>query len=446
MRGQSIYLNCLFMKFWLSGKPRRIYADAAAATPLSLGVQREMRRLELLYGNPGGLHKEAVAAKKELERARERVAKAIGAHPDEIFFTSGGTESNNLAILGALRPLLREQGELSAITTSIEHVSVLEPLRILEHDGLYTAELKVNESGEVSAKDIREAINDETVLVSVQMINSEIGTIQNIREIAKEIRHVRKFRSSTLQERGTSSAEDVPMSAAVAAPNIPEEQSAALPLYFHCDASQAPLWLPINVERLGVDLLTLDAQKMMGPKGAGVLYIRREVDIEPILWGGGQERGLRSGTENVVMAGAMAQALEEAQAGVEARAAHLTVLRDDLMKEIQKRIPNAAVNGAVGDGRVANNINISIPGLDAQMAVIALDAEGVAASTRSACSGGDEEPSYVIKALGKSDAEAKSSIRITLLPNATASDVRRVGEALVKITTLYSQKSNNDVR
>ncbi|MBP9710871.1 MAG: cysteine desulfurase [Candidatus Pacebacteria bacterium] len=403
------------MKFWKLGKRKRIYADAAAATPLSLGVQKEMSRLQALYGNPGGLHKDAVAAKKELERARARVAKAIGAHPDEIFFTSGGTESNNLAILGALRPLLREQGELSAVTTSIEHLSVLEPLRILEHDGLYTTELKVSESGEVSTKDLRETINDETVLVSVQMINSEIGTIQNIREIAKEIRHVRKLRKEA-------------------------------PLYFHSDASQAPLWLPLNVEKLGVDLLTLDAQKMMGPKGASVLYIKRDIDVEPILWGGGQERGLRSGTENVVMAGALAQALEEAQAGVDARVAHVTALRDNLITEIQKRIPNAELNGVAGDSRVANNINISISGLDAQMAVIALDAEGVAASTRSACSGADEEPSYVIKALGKSDIAAKSSIRITLLPDASSTDIRRITEALVAITTRYSQKSNNVVK
>jgi len=442
----SIYLNCFFMKFWNMGGQKRIYADAAAATPLSLNVQKEMSRLGALYGNPGGLHTEAVAAKKELERARARVAQAIGAHPDEIFFTSGGTESNNLAILGAVRPLLREQGELNAITTAIEHLSVLEPLRILEHDGLYTTELQVSESGEVSPKDIRETINNETVLVSVQMVNSEIGTIQNIREIAKEVRHAKKQRKAVPQEREKFSTEDSPMSGAAAPTNIPSEHFAVLPLYFHCDASQAPLWLPLNVEKLGVDMLTLDAQKMMGPKGAGALYIKRSVDVEPILWGGGQERGLRSGTENVVLAGALAQALVDAQAAAEKNTARIAVLRDGLIKEIKTRIPSAAINGAVGEARVANNINISIPGLDAQMAVIALDAEGVAASTRSACSGNDEEPSYVIKALGKTDAEAKSSIRITLLPDATSADTSRIVEALVAITTRYSQKSNNIVR
>lgn len=404
------------MKLRLPWGPKRIYADAAAATPLSRAVQNEMRRLEVLYGNPGGLHKEAVAAKKELEHARTRAAAAIGAHADELFFTSGGTEANNLALMGALHPLLHTHGELNAVTTVIEHPSVLEALRTLEREGLYITYLPVDNEGRVDPKLLREAINDETVLVSIQMVNSEIGTIQDIRECAKEIRHAKRLRS------------------------------ASLPLFFHCDASQAPLWLPLQVERLGVDMLTLDAQKMMGPKGVGALYIKRGVEVEPIIWGGGQERGLRSGTENVVLASAFAQALVDAQVGVAEGAPRVATLRDAFIQDIQTSIPGAEVNGAVGEGRVANNINISLPGLDAQMAVIALDAKGVAASTRSACSGADEEPSYVIKALGKSDAVAKSSIRITLLPDVTVGDTRCITEALVAITTRYSQKSNNVVR
>lgn len=404
------------MKLWFKGAPKCIYADAAAATPLSPAVLKEMRRLEPLFANPGGLHAEAVAAKKELERARERAAKAIGAHADELFFTSGGTEANNLALMGALRPLLHEHGELHAITTVIEHPSVLEALRTLEREGLYITYLPVDEDGRADPKLLREALNDETVLVSVQMVNSEMGAVQDIHEFAKEIRH-EKRRRKIHQERGESSAD--------------------LPLYFHCDASQAPLWLPVQVEKLGVDLLTLDAQKMMGPKGVGALYIKRGVELEPVLWGGGQERGLRSGTENIVLAGAFAQALVDAQAGVVATAPSIAALRDLLVKEIKKYIHGAELNGVVGEGRVANNVNISIPGLDAQMAVIALSAEGVAASTRSACSGADEEASYVIKALGKTDSQAKSSVRITLLPTATKRDVYAIVRALKSVADRY---------
>jgi cysteine desulfurase len=426
------------MKLWFPGAPKRIYADAAAATPLSPAVQKEMRRLEALYGNPGGLHKEAVAAKKELEKARARAATAIGAHADELFFTSGGTEANNLGLVGALRPLLHTRGELNAVTTMIEHPSVLEALRTLEREGLYITYLPVDSDGRVDPKLLREAINDETALVSVQMVNSEIGTIQDIHEFAKEIRHQRGLRKATLQKRGKSSAEDFPMSAAVAATNISSGSfTSPLPLYFHCDASQAPLWLPIQVEKLGVDMLTLDAQKMLGPKGVGALYIKRGVEVEPVLWGGGQERGLRSGTENVVLAGAFAQALADAQAGVATAVPNVAALRNALLQEIQTRVEGVELNGAAGEWRVANNVNISIRGLDAQMAVIALDAEGVAVSTRSACSSDDEEPSYVIKALGKDDAHAKSSIRMTLLPRATMGDVRAIARALEKVARMY---------
>jgi cysteine desulfurase len=403
------------MKFWPFFTSKRIYADAAAGTPLSRSAKRELLRLLPLFGNSGSLHSEGVQAKQELENAREKVAKTIGAHADEIVFTSGGTEANNLALFGTLRPLLNERGELNAITSAIEHPSVLEPLRALERDGLYTTELSVNESGHIAAKELREALSEETALVSVQMVNSEMGTVQNIREIAKEIRHARNPRAALGME-----SKGRPWKS----------------LYLHTDASQAPLWLSINVEKLGIDMLTLDAQKMMGPKGAGALYIKRGTDLEPLLWGGGQEWGLRSGTENVVMAGALATALEEAQTGVKERAQRIELVRDFMFKEIQKRIPEAELNGAIGEGRVANNINISIPGMDAQMAVIALDTEGVAVSTRSACSS-DEEPSYVIKALGKSDTKAKSAIRITLLPSATMADAAQIANALAIVAKRY---------
>jgi cysteine desulfurase len=388
-----------------------------------------MQRLQGLFGNPGGLHQEAAAAKKELEAARKRAAKVLGAHADEIIFTSGGTESNNLAIFGVLRSLLHEHGELNAITTPIEHASVLEPLRALEREGLYLTYLSVDSEGVVEPKALHEALNEQTAFVSVQMVNSEVGTVQNIREIAKEIRHVQRSRYSADESTGSLSRGTKERGSGVA--------TSSLPLYFHTDASQAPLWLPLNVEKLGVDLLTLDAQKMMGPKSSGLLYARRGTKLEPVLFGGGQERGFRSGTENVVLAGALAQALTDAQKNVETRAKQVSAVRDQLWTMIKSAIPDALVYGPSGYTRVANNVCISVPGLNGQMAVVALNTHGVAASTRSACSTADEESSHVLVALGASEAAAQEAVRLTLLPDVTKREVRRIVRTLYEVANRY---------
>jgi cysteine desulfurase len=414
------------MQFWNTKK--RVYADAAAATPLSVRSKSELVRLLEVYGNSGALHTEALEAKKELDSARKTIANAIGAHADEIIFTASGTEANNLAIQGTLRPLLQTYSELNAITSAIEHQSVLQPLAMLEREGLYTSELPVDEHGLISPEQLAEVINDETVFVSIQLVNSEIGTIQPIKEIAKVIRKVRQSRNSNV------------------------------PLYFHIDASQAPLWIPIKVDSLGGDLLTLDAQKIQGPKGVGALYVRRGTAIEPIILGGVQEKALRAGTPNVPMVGAFAVALEDAQAGVESRVQKVAEVRDYCFKKIKEFLPDVIINGPELERgrsllseskdrprslRVANNLNISIPHLEAQMAVIALDAEGVAASTRSACSPGSEEPSHVIKAilendLGPTEAlRAGTAIRITFLPSATKNDALYIAEALKKVAKRY---------
>ncbi len=398
------------MKLWPNIKSKRIYADAAATTPLSPNVEKELTRLLAVYGNPSALHKEALAAGSELDAARERIAHTIAAHADEIIFTAGGTEANNLAIFGTLRTFLQQGEKVHAITSAIEHSSVLEPLRALVEEGLELTELPVEPSGKIDIKIVREAITENTVFVSVQMVNSEIGTIQDIREIAKEIRHERSRRVD------------------------------ALPLYFHTDASQAPLWLPLHVERLGVDLLTLDAQKIMGPKGAGALYVKRGVPLTPHMYGGGQERGLRSGTENVAFAGALTVALEEAQAGAEANTKNIATVRDFLLNEIKKMLPGVELNGQAGEWRIANNLNIYIPNLNGDMAVVALDAEGVAASTRSACDTDDENPSHVLSALGYSPERSKSSVRLTFLPTATQSEASRIAKTLLEVANRYSQK------
>ena len=400
----------------------RIYADAAAATPISARSQRELVRLLSLYGNAGALHTEGVEAKKELEKARKSIADSIGAHADEIVFTASGTEANNLALHGLLRPMLLQDGEVHAITCAIEHQSVLEPLRSLEREGLYTTVLPVDVEGIVSPESLREALNEETALVSIQLVNSEVGTIEPVRELVKEIRRVRAHREPFSNTENGS-------------------------LYFHTDASQAPLWVDINVEKLGVDLMTLDAQKVLGPKGVGALYVRRGTPIEPILWGGKQEQALRGGTENVPQAGAFAVALADAQNGVVERAKSMTEVRDYLWSEIKKLIPDAILNGPSMHTnqdrpgfRVANNVNVSIPGLEAEMAVVSLDALGVAASTRSACSAGETEPSHVIKALGVPQELAGTAIRLTLLPGATKPQARRIAQALKETASRYRQK------
>ncbi len=387
------------------GKKDYIYADAAAATPLSDNSRKELMRLLDVYGNAGALHSEGVKAKEELESARGKIAATIGAHPDEIIFTSSGTEGNNLAIQGVLRPILIEHGEAHAITCAIEHQSVSTPLHALEREGLYVTELPVDREGLVSAKDLAEAINDDTVFISIQLINPEIGTIEPLRELMKEVRRVRKERT--------------------------------LPLYFHTDASQAPLWFKIAVENLGIDLMTLDGQKVLGPKGVGALYVRRGVKIEPVLWGGKQEQGLRGGTENIPLAGAFAVALADAQEGVDNRVAKIENVREELRSEIIRLMPDALINGPDAQHRAANNLNVSVPGLDGEMAVIAMDAEGIAVSTRSACSVGDEEPSHVIKAIGVPKNLSKTAIRISLLPNATSDDVHRIAQTLADVAARY---------
>jgi len=382
-------------------REKRLYADAAASTPLSNRAKSELVRLLELYGNPGGLHKEAVAAKKELEDARKRIARVLECHAEEIVFTGSGTEANNLALMGLLPKLVRDRGEVNVITTSIEHSSILEPLHALEHEGLYVTALGVNEEGRIDVKELKSAINDETVLVTIQLINSEIGTIQDIREVSKLLKKQKNK------------------------------------IYLHCDASQSPLWVNTTVERLGIDLMTIDGQKVMGPKGVGALYIRKGTDIESVIYGGSQEHGLRAGTENLPLVGSFAVALEDAQKGAAENTKKVSEVRDYLWRQISKAIPDARLNGATGDRRVANNINVSVPGFDAEMGVIAMDALGVAVSTRSACDIGDEEPSHVIRAIGVPTELQKTAIRITFLPTATKQDADQIVKALQTAVQRY---------
>jgi len=417
---------------------KRIYMDYASTTPLGPQVLKAMLPyFREKFGNPSSIHAEGVEAKKVLESARKSVGLILNARAAEIIFTGGGTESNNLAIFGAvsrfdLFPDSRSNLERPHIvTTSIEHSSVLEPIRELERRGARVTYVPVELNGIVDPKKIAAALRPETVLVSVGYANNEIGTIQPIREISKIIR-THNFQTFKLSNFKT---------------------------HFHSDASQAPLYLDCSVEKLGVDLLTLDGHKMYGPKGVGALYVRRGVKLAPIFYGGGQERGLRSTTENLPLIVGFAKALEMAAVSREKESARLTKLRDLCHSHILQNVgmTKVIINGDMKE-RLPNNINISIPKLDpavdfgktisekshtsratkihygasTEFTLLQLDAAGIACSTKSSCLG-SEGGSYVVRALGGSAASAQSTLRFTLGRRTTKGDVDALLKCLFRI-------------
>jgi cysteine desulfurase len=408
---------------------KRIYLDHAATTPIDKRVLSVMQKISSeAYGNPSSIHKEGVEAKKVLSEARKDIADCIGANPDEIIFTSGGTESNNLAIFGAVNlpphlsppleqgrrtdvdgrsPSLSSEGRVGVgwfphiIVSSIEHPSVLECVRELEKRGAEVTYVPVGNDGIVSPKDVKEALRENTALVSVMYANNEIGTIQPIAEIAKVIRH-----------------------------------SKSKPL-FHTDACQAANYLDMNVLRLGVDLMTFNASKMYGPKGVGALFVKRGIKISPVIFGGGQEKGIRSGTENVAGVKGFAEAMRITERMKAKESARLTKLRDLFIKEILKKIPAAVLNGNA-ENRLPNNVNISISDIDAESYVISLDARGIAASTGSACANiaHDGKVSHVVESLGFGRDRAASSLRFTLGRNTTKEEVEKAVKVLFDLVKL----------
>ena len=374
---------------------RNIYMDYAATTPLDKKVVLAMKNYwSKNFGNPSSIHKMGVEAKNILEESRKKIADFINGHSREIIFTSGGTEANNLAILGVIKRQREKNPDkkIHLITTNIEHSSVLECFKELEKEGCEVSYLEVNQDGQVNPKDLRKLIKPETVFISVGYANSEIGVIQPIKEIIKEIRYIRK--------------------------DFGRERF-ALP-YFHIDASQAGQYLNMNVEELGIDLLTLDAQKMYGPKGIGALFIRDGVEISPLILGGGQENGLRAGTENIPLIVGFSKAVDISAKIKEKENSRLIKLRDGFFEKIKKNVRNVVINGHL-ENRLPNNINISIPGQDGEMLVLRLDEFGITSSSASACASGSGE-SYVVKTISKaaglSDSDvserAKSTLRFSL--------------------------------
>ncbi|MBI4598970.1 aminotransferase class V-fold PLP-dependent enzyme [Candidatus Uhrbacteria bacterium] len=385
---------------------RHVYLDHAATTPLDSRVREAMRPYEEeAFGNPSSFHTAGKRAKDAIDGARKRIADLLSARPDEILFTSGGTESDNLAILGFARAH-REHGK-HLITTTFEHQAVLEAMTHLEKsgkagsgsagkEGFEVTRVSVDAQGLVDPEEVRRALRSDTILVSVMAANNEIGTLQPIAEIGNLIR----------KERGTR----------------------AYPV-FHTDACQAAGAINLNVEKLHVDLLTFNGPKIYGPKGIGALYVKRGLKLQPLQFGGAQERGIRPGTENVAGIIGLAAAFEIAQAEREAESARLLPLRDRLIAGILKHIPKTRLNGHPTK-RLPNNVNISFMDLEGEALLLYLDAKGVYASTGSACTSASLDPSHVILALGMPYEVAHGSMRFTLGHATTEEDIDYVLEVL----------------
>ena len=383
-------------------KKARVYLDYAAATPLSAKALAAMKpHLKEIYGNPSAVHAEGVAARQAVESAREQIARTLQVKPEYLTFTSGGTEANNLAIRGAvsaLRASGRELSDMQVVTTKIEHPSVLKTAEALQRDGVDVQYAAVNEVGQVDIEKLRALLNKKTVLFSVAFANSEIGTIQKLRAIKKVLEEAERKYGTTI--------------------------------YFHVDAAQALLWLPCQLEWLQADLVSLDVGKCNGPKGVGILMRSRRVKLCSSVYGGGQESGLRPGTENVAGVIGASVALEEAQLYFKKRAEKVAAVRDAGIKHLIETIPSLVLNGPIGEERLVNNINISIPGLDTEFATIVLDKHGFAVSTKSACAGAGGGESIVVKEISGDPARSRSTLRLSLSPEISLKDIERLTTVL----------------
>jgi cysteine desulfurase len=355
-------------------KIKKIYLDYAATTPVDPRVLKAMEPYFLeKFGNTMSLHSFGQEAKTALEESREIVADLMGAKPSEVIFTSSATESNNLALKGVAFANRNKGNHI--IISSIEHACIMESARWLEGQGFEVTRLKVDKYGLVDPEDVKKAIKKGTILVSIMHANNEIGTVEPIEEIGK-----------ICKERG---------------------------VYFHTDAAQTFGKIPINVNKMNIDLMTVSSHKMYGPKGVAALFVREGTKIEPILHGGGHEMGLRSSTVNVAAIVGFAEACKIAKKEMEKEAKRLTKLRDKLIKGVLEKIPDSHLNGHPIK-RLPNNANFWFEGVEGESIVIQLDLMGIAASTGSACSTGKLEPSHVLLAIGLRPEQAHASLRLSL--------------------------------
>ncbi|MDV4152340.1 cysteine desulfurase NifS [Clostridium sp. AL.422] len=372
---------------------KNVYMDYAATTYVKPEVLEEMMPFFTeKYGNPSSFYGISRETKMAIDKARNRVAKALNCDLNEVYFTGGGSEADNWAIKG-IASAHRKKGN-HIITTKIEHHAVLHTCEYLEKQGFEVTYLNVNEEGFVDLEELKNAITDKTILVSIMFANNEIGTIQPIKEIG-EICRERK-------------------------------------VFFHTDAVQAVGNIPIDVKEMNIDLLSLAGHKIYGPKGIGALYVRKGVKIDNLIHGGGQERARRAGTENTASIVGLGKAMELATDNLEEHNKNLTILRDKLIEGLLK-VPHTRLNGPIGDKRLPGNVNITFEFIEGESILLSLDFEGVCASSGSACTSGSLDPSHVLLAIGLPHELAHGSLRLTLGDASTEEDVNYVLEVVPPI-------------
>lgn len=370
-----------------------IYVDNAATTKTSrTAIEAMLPYMDKIYGNPSSLHSVGQAAADALRKAREEVAEVLGCEPNEITFTSGGSEADNQALVSAAAIGARK-GKKHIISTAFEHHAILHTLKKLEKEGFEVTLLDVHENGMVSAQQVADAIRDDTCLVSVMYANNEIGSIQPIAEIG-----------AVCKEKG---------------------------VIFHTDAVQAVGHVHINVKEENIDMLSLSAHKFHGPKGVGLLYARKGVRLTNIIEGGAQERGKRAGTENIPGIVGMVAALKEANANIDANAEKVSALRDRLIEGLEK-IPHSALNGD-RTKRLPGNVSFCFEGIEGESLLLLLDAKGICASSGSACTSGSLDPSHVLLAIGRPHEVAHGSLRLTLSEENTQEEVDYIIEETTKV-------------
>ena len=370
----------------------KVYMDNAATTKLSPDVLNAMMPyLTDIYGNASSVHAFGREAREGVEHARNQVAAAINASPDEIFFTAGGTESDNMAIKGVAHKYAKKGKHI--ITTAIEHHAVLHTCEALEKEGYEVTYLPVDEDGLISVEQFKAAMRDDTLLVTVMFANNEVGTIEPIAEIG-----------ALCRERN---------------------------VLFHTDAVQAVCHIPIDVRAMNIDLMSISAHKFHGPKGIGALYCRKGIVLEPVIVGGAQERKRRAGTENVAGIVGLGAAIERAHKNMAADMARVSALRDKLISGILKDIPHVKLNGHPTQ-RLPQNVNFSIRYIEGESILLMLDINGIAASSGSACTSGSLDPSHVLLAMGIPHEIAHGSLRLTLSDMTTDEEVDYVLETLTK--------------
>lgn len=364
-----------------------IYLDYASTTPVDVRVAQAMQPyITDVFYNPSAQYLASKAVRGDVNQARGEVARIIGSKQSEIVFTAGATEANNLAISGVMECFT----DKNLVVSAIEHDSVIEPAKKYNHNLV-----NVDESGIVDLKSLKSAITDETVLVSIMQANNEIGVVQPIKLITEIITEIKKQRNKNGND---------------------------LPLYFHTDSAQATNYLDIHVSRLGIDLMSVNSGKIYGPKQTGFLFVKTGVNIQGQILGGGQEKGLRSGTENVAGIIGLAKALEITTEMRVQESRRIADLQHYFYRQLEVNLPNSQVNGSK-KFRLPNNVHVTIPGIDNERVMMELDERGVMCAVGSACSASNDEPSHVLRAIGLSDELARSSLRFTMGRSTTKKDI-----------------------